>query len=159
MKKLFFIILSLLFFTSVKSFSQENAIGLRLGGGNSIGAEISFQTPFLSDRAEIDLGWGSSYNWQNWKLTGIYQWVMRIDNGFYWYLGVGPSIGNWSYIGKDDGKEKKEGFSLSAALNGGAEYRFSEVPIQVSLDVRPELPIIYRGSYGWWLAIGVRYMF
>ena len=158
MKKLLFLTFYLLFFISVQTFGQDNAIGLRLGGGSNIGAEISFQTPFLSDRAEIDLGWGGGGDWVSWKLTGLYQWVMPIESGFYWYLGVGPSIGSWEYIG-DNLKNKKEGVSLSAALNGGAEYRFSEIPIQISLDVRPEIPLIYRGTYGWWLAVGVRYRF
>ena len=73
MKRLFFLTLGLFFFISVQTFGQSNAIGLRLGGGSNIGAEISFQTPFLSDRAEIDLGWGGGSDWINWKLTGIYQ--------------------------------------------------------------------------------------
>ena len=131
MKRIVFIMFGMLFLVSAFSFSQNNrAIGLRLGGGNSVGAEISYQTPFMRNRAELDLGFGSNSNWNYWNLTGVYQWVMPIDGGFRWYLGLGPSLGNWNYVGKypnnNDG-----GMSLALALNAGIEYIFTEVPIQI----------------------------
>ncbi|MDR2926720.1 MAG: hypothetical protein LBV41_00725 [Cytophagaceae bacterium] len=158
MKPLIVIISCLTLCISLQINAQSNAIGLRLGGGSALGTEISFQTPFAQNRGEFDLGLGGGSNWQTWKLTGLYQWVMPIENNFYWYLGVGPSLGSWNYVGRHP-TEKKEGISLSVALNAGVEYRFSEIPIHASLDIRPEIPIIYRGIYGWLLAIGVRYVF
>lgn len=160
MKRIALMTLGMLFLTSTLSFSQNNnALGLRLGGGNTVGAEISFQTPFQNNRAELDLGFGGNSNWDYWNLAGIYQWVMPIDNAFYWYLGLGPSIGSWSYVGHyPDGND--EGISLALALNAGVEYTFSEVPIQLSIDTRPELGIINNGNRSrFGLAFSVRYVF
>lgn len=161
MKKIVFMTMGLLFLVSAAALSQNKALGLRLGGGNGVGAEISFQTPFYNNRAELDLGFGSSSNWNWWKLTGLYQWVMPIDDGFYWYLGLGPALGSWDYKGKYPELDDNDGgMSLGLALNAGVEYTFSEVPIQLSIDTRPELGLINNGNDGWFgLGLGIRYVF
>ncbi len=160
MKRFVLIFLGFFFLVLAPSFSQNSkALGLRLGGGNSVGAEISFQTPFLQNRAEFNLGFGGNSNWNYWNITGVYQWVMPIDGGFYWYLGLGPSLGNWDYVGKYR-EDNQGGMSLALALNAGIEYNFSEVPIQISLDTRPELGLINKGGDSWFgLAVGIRYKF
>jgi hypothetical protein len=145
---------------STMSVAQNSkAIGLRIGGGNDVGAEISYQAPFMQNRGELDLGFGGNSNWNYWKLTGLYQWVMPLDGRFKWYLGLGPSLGNWSYVGKYP-NDYNSGITLALALNAGVHYTFTEAPIQISLDTRPELGIINRRSNSWFgLALGVRYVF
>ena len=139
------------------SFGQGNAIGLRFGGGNFVGAEISYQTPLNRDRLEIDLGIKSTNHWNYWNLTGLYQWVMPIESGFNWYLGLGPSIGNSSYSGSGN---YNDGMFLALALNAGIEYNFSEIPLQLSIDTRPELGVVNVHHNGWFgLALGIRYKF
>jgi len=159
MKRIVFLTFGMLFMVSFFSFSQNRSLGLRLGGGDAVGAEISFQTPFNKNRIELDLGFGGNSNWNYWKLAAIHQWVMPIDGGFKWYLGVGGSLGSWDYVGKYTDKNDG-GVSLAIALNAGVEYIFTEVPIQISIDTRPELGIINHGSdsiFG--LALGIRYVF
>lgn len=144
------------------SFAQnysDSSIGLRLGGGNGYGAEISFQTPFKVNRAELDLGWGNGSHRDSWTLTGLYQWIMPIESGFYWYLGAGPAIGYWDED-KDDHFDNDGGLYIAASLNAGAEYKFKEVPLQISLDLRPELGLINRwDAVGGGLGLSVRYCF
>lgn len=140
----------------VNAQNGENALGFRFGGGIGYGTEISFQTPFNNDRAELDLGLGNRYHYSYWNLTALYQWVMPIESGFNWYLGVGPSLGNWTH---DD--DNVSDVYLAAALNAGIEYNFSEVPLQISIDTRPELSLVNPPDdpFGLGLALGLRYRF
>jgi len=139
-----------------KAQTGDQAIGLHFGGGIGYGTEISFQTPFKKDRAELDLGLGNRNDYSYWNLTGLYQWVMPIESGFNWYLGAGPSLGNWSH---DD--NNNSGVYLAAALNAGIEYNFSEVPLQISIDTRPELSLVNPPDdpFGWGLSLALRYRF
>ena len=59
---------------------SENAIGLRLGGGDGFGAEVSYQRAIGNDnnRLELDLGWRNDDNFDAVKLAGLYQWVWNI---------------------------------------------------------------------------------
>jgi opacity protein-like surface antigen len=146
--------------TNAQNFSK-NALGLRLGNNDGIGAEISYQRGLSStNRAEIDLGWQNSKNVSAVKLTGLYQWVWQIDNGLNWYAGAGVGVISWSnsnIIPKDSGVL----FNAAGAI--GLEYSFNDTPIQISLDLRPELYFAtggYRNSnFGNQLALGVRYKF
>ena len=140
----------------VKAQTGDQAIGLRFGGGIGYGSEISFQTPFKTDRAELDLGFGGRNNYSYWNLTALYQWVMPIESGFNWYLGVGPALGNWSH---DD--NNTTGVYLAAALNAGIEYNFSEAPLQISIDTRPELSLVNPPDdpFGLGLSLALRYRF
>ena len=158
MKKIVILIVSIVLVFPVLGSAQRgnNALGLRFGGGIGHDAEISFQTPFDANRAELDLGFGGRGDLNYWKLTGIYQWVMPIESGFYWYLGVGPGLGSWSEDHSDD-----SGIYLTAALNAGVEYYFSEIPLQISIDTRPELSLTDtpEDAFGFGLAIAFRYRF
>jgi hypothetical protein len=160
MKKITILIVAV--FLAIPSISEaqrgDHAIGLRFGGGIGHDAEISFQTPFNSNRAELDLGFGGRGDYSYWKLTGIYQWVMPIESGFFWYLGVGPGLGSWSH---DDDDIDDSGIYLTAALNAGIEYNFSEVPLQISIDTRPEFSLSDTpdDAFGFGLALALRYRF
>jgi len=159
MKKIALLAIGMFMLIPMTSFGRGKAIGLRFGGGSLVGAEVSYQTPFGGERLEADLGWGGNSNWNYWNLAGIYQWVMPIEDGFRWYLGLGPSLGSWNYVGDYD-DDNDGGMSLSLALNAGIEYNFSEIPLQLSIDTRPELGIIRKGDNGWFgLALAVRYKF
>lgn len=137
---------------------KESTLGLRFGGGTGYGAEISYQMPFKTNRMELDLGWGNSSDYSSWTLTGLYQWVMPIEGGFYWYLGVGPAIGFWDE--KEDNYSNNGGLYIAASANIGAEYKFEEVPIQIALDLRPEFGLINRwDAVGGGLGLSIRYCF
>ena len=158
MKKLLILIAAILITLPSLTQAQRGnyAIGLHFGGGIGYDTEISFQMPFSGNRAEFNLGSGGRGDFDYWKLTGIYQWVMPIESGFYWYLGLGPALGNWSHDDLND-----SGIYLAAALNAGIEYNFDEIPLQVSIDTRPELSLSDTPSdpFGFGLALGLRYRF
>ena len=60
MKKLFLIVIIFIGFTAVSNAQtiSENAIGLRLGDSDGMGAEVSYQRALGdANRLELDLGW------------------------------------------------------------------------------------------------------
>ena len=138
--------------------TSENALGLRLGSNDGFGSEISYQRELASNnRLELDLGWRSSHNISAIKLTGLYQWVWNIDQGFNWYAGIGGGLGNWN---TDVGGYKDSGTFVYAAGDIGIEYNF-DIPLQLSLDLRPEFGGngYYENNYGSDIALGLRYKF
>lgn len=158
------IIFTVIAFVFTSKAQEKNAIGLRLGGNNGLGAEISFQTAlFKKNRLELDFGYRRSdfsynydynntsfyYNSQRYysndiKLVGIFQWVFDIKKGFKWYVGPGVGVGFYSsknnYNAVTDKNETNSGAFGVIAGDGGIEYNF-KFPLQLSFDVRPELSI------------------
>ncbi len=155
-----FMLIGLAFSAQAQDISK-NALGLRLGDNDGFGGEISYQRGLSSNnRLELDLGWRNSNNVDAFKLVGLYQWVWNIDNGFNWYAGLGGGIGSWS---NNNSGYSDSGTILLAAADLGIEYNFSEVPIQLSLDIRPEFYFDsdnYReDNFGPDIALGIRYRF
>ena len=128
---------------------SNNAIGLRLGSGDGFGGEISYQKKLTNNnRLELDLGIRSNQI----KLTGVYQWIWEIDNGFNWYAGIGGGIGS-------NNKKYDSGAFLSLDGDVGLEYLF-DFPLQLSLDLRPEFAIgNNHTNFDQGIALGARYRF
>lgn len=162
MKKL--ILISILFFmVSLNASAQKisnHAIGIRFGNNDGFGGEISYQRKLSeSNRFEVDLGYRDHKDFNAFKLSGVYQWVWNIDDGFNWYAGFGAGIGSWSF---NNGfvSDTEDGIFINADGNIGIEYNF-KAPILISIDFRPEIGII--GDYGkdtdLDLALSIRYQF
>jgi len=144
---------------------SKNALGLRFGGNDGFGGEISYQRALSdSNRLEVDLGWRNRNNYNNrngddnaFKVTGLYQWVWNIDGGFNWYAGVGGGIGSYNnnYVNNNN-----SGTFAYAAGDIGIEYNF-DIPLLISLDFRPEFggSGYYNNSYGSDIALALRYQF
>lgn len=151
MKKVLLVFITMLGFVFAAN-AQNNAIGLRFGGGSAMyGAEISYQLLAGNNRVELDLGFsGNEYI----NLAGIYQWTGPIAGGFGWYVGPGVNLGYCIH----------HGFGIAVILQGGVEYNFSTIPLQLSLDVRPSWDFIRRegciySGFGWGVVLGIRYRF
>ncbi len=157
MKKL--LILSILFFgyTATAQDISDHAIGLRLGGNNGFGTEISYQLGLSNtNRIELDLGWKDSDDYDAYKLTGLYQWVWNIDGGFNWYAGAGGGLGSWN----SNRGATNDGFYAFVAGDVGIEYNF-DFPLLLSLDFRPEIGFAdgFNNDLDFDIALGVRYQF
>lgn len=125
---------------------SDNAIGIRFGGGNGLGGEISYQKALGSNnRLEIDLGLANDLN--DFKATGLYQWVWTLENKFNWYAGFGGGI------------VSAGGTGIYGAGVVGIEYNF-DAPVLLSIDYRPEVGIA-GGLNGLNsdVALSVRYQF
>ena len=152
MKK-FFLVLAAVVAMGFAANAQDNAIGIRFGGGSGYGAELSYQQGLGGNRLEVDLG--LSKNTDNYfHLTGMYHWVLPISGGFNWYVGPGAQLGYCSNHG------------LGLALGGqiGIEYKFS-IPLQISLDIGPLWNVLIPehcgalSTFGYDGAFSIRYCF
>jgi hypothetical protein len=150
MKKALLVFMAVLGFAFAAT-AQNGAIGVRLGGGSALyGAEVSYQMPVGHNRIELDLGFcGNEYI----NLAGVYQWAGPIAGNFGWYVGPGVNLGFCLH----------HGFGIAAILQGGVEYDFSSIPLQLTLDARPSWDFIRRegcvsSGFGWGIALGIRYM-
>ncbi|MGC6430646.1 MAG: hypothetical protein ACON5F_06375 [Jejuia sp.] len=159
MKKLFLLTLAFLGLTFASNAQDiaENAIGLRLGDSNGLGAEISYQRALgQENRLEVDLGWRNSDDYNAFQLTGLYQWVWLLDGDFNWYAGAGGGIAAF------DGKNRLNGTdetAIFAAGNVGIEYNF-DIPLMLSLDFRPTLGFgDFSDDLDFDIALGIRYRF
>ena len=162
MKKLFFIAITFIGFTAVSNAQEisENALGLRLGDSNGVGAEISYQRALGdNNRLELDLGWRNGNDYNGFKLTGLYQWVFLLDGDFNWYVGAGGGLGSF------DGKNNLDGINdtfFYGAGDIGVEYSF-DIPLQLSLDFRPELGFgndnLNNNDLDFDIALSIRYQF
>lgn len=164
MKITTFFTLILVFATSwvgAQSIS-EHALGLRLGDSDGFGAEISYQKSIgRYNRAEFNLGWRDSREFDAFKLAGVYQWVRNIDGGFNWYYGFGGGVGNSDFEAVPD-RDRDDGLFVFAAGNIGIEYDF-DIPLLISLDIRPEIGLLgfneFDNDFLFDIALGLRYQF
>ncbi|ESU24813.1 hypothetical protein FEDK69T_03660 [Flavobacterium enshiense DK69] len=162
-----FMVMGLTF--SAEAQDLKNAIGLRLGNNDGFGAEVSYQRwVSKKNRLEFDFGWRDSDDYDAVKLTGIYQWVWNIENGFKWYAGPGLGIGSYS-VNHDhhhdhDHDHDDSGMFLIATGDIGIEYNF-DFPLQLSFDFRPEIYVsdeygdVRDDHFGGDFGLSVRYRF
>lgn len=125
---------------------SDNAIGLRFGGGDGAGGEISYQKA-LGDNNRLEINLGLANKFSNFKATGLYEWVWSLEDKLNWYAGVGGGILTAGETG------------IYGAGVIGIEYDF-DIPILISLDYRPEVGIA-GGLNGLNsdVALSVRYQF
>lgn len=153
MKKIIIAIVAV-FAMSTAANAQLSGIGVRLGGGQGYGAELSTLWNF-GNRVEIDLGWNSDEGYTGFSLTGIYQWQGEIGSGFGWFAGVGARLAYWNWEVTDDSD-----IALGLAGQAGLQYQFSAIPIQLSLDIRPCFWLLPDTDFHWGdIALGIRYTF
>ena len=163
MKKLFLLSVAVLGFAFSSNAQEisENAIGLRLGDSDGLGAEISYQHALgENNRLEVDLGWRDGNNYDGFKLAGLYQWVWDLEGGFNWYAGVGGGLGSFSFD-NPGGKDISDTF-IFVAGDVGIEYSF-DIPLLLSLDFRPEIgfgdDLYNNNDLDFDIALGIRYQF
>lgn len=139
----------------------DNALGLRLGGNDGVSLEFSYQRAFTDvTRLEVDFGFRRGNSYDGYKLASIYQWLWEIDTNFNWYAGVGAGLSHYSsetYQPQNKSNYKYSKTYIFAAGDIGVEYDF-DIPILISLDLRPELGSYYSGL-GIDFAFGIRYQF
>lgn len=143
---------------------SKNALGIRLGDNDGFGGEISYQRKLSkNNRLEIGFGWRNNDDIDAIKLTGIYQWIWNIEGGFNWYAGVGGGLGIWDNNNYNNGKNTydEDGLVIFAAGDIGIEYDFEQAPIQISLDLRPQLGFnnYNDDNFGIDIGLGIRYRF
>lgn len=161
MKKFILLCAAACVFCAAKSqVASPHAIGVRLGGGSDdVGGEISYQQGISAGtRLEFDLGFIDAGLFNGFKFSLLYQFVFPISGGFNWYVGPGGSIGAWNVDEDHPGDpDHTEGMFLDADGQLGIEYNCN-VPLQFSLDMRPEFGII-NDDFDIDFGLGIRFLF
>jgi len=147
MKKLLFAI-ALVLGISTAASAQSRAIGGRF----TFGGELSYQHAIGSQFLQGDLGW--SYN--DFSLHGTYNFMIATPDWTEgtWGVYFGPGAG---IVGS------KDYAAIGACVMLGLEYVFPNVPLQLSVDVRPDILRISNNGIsifdGLCPAMGIRYVF
>lgn len=137
----------------------KNAIGIRLSESNGFGPEVNYQRAVGdNNRLELGLGWHSERYYEDVKLTGVYQWVWNIDEGFNWYAGPGAGAGIESYDRYSDERYKNSDGYAFITGDVGIEYNF-DFPLLVSFDFRPQFNLGYRDNVIFDVGLSARYQF
>ncbi len=146
--------------------AQNNAIGVRLSGGNQwYCGEISYQRSINDlNRIEADLGYrvDDEYDIGYLFLTGVYQLHFDISaaKNLGWYFGFGPRFELFYYDGHSYNHPINFAGAAGAVGQVGMDYHFNAIPLQLSLDFRPCLYLIPNAVLRWAdFGLSIRYRF
>ncbi|MBX2921284.1 MAG: hypothetical protein KF746_03755 [Chitinophagaceae bacterium] len=145
----FIIVCTMVTVNAQDSGNYKRGIGIRAGGGYYDIVAGSFKT-FVTEPGAIELNLGfrpygyGSYSWFNLSVSATYQHHFPIGNveGLRWFIGGGAVAYN-TFSKYSDYK----GFGLGLFPTGGADYKFSNIPLNVSADIRPTIGVIKPYSY------------
>lgn len=167
-KSLLIFVCSLGLFAS--SFAQDgdykSAIGGRVGGGYYDLIAGSYKT-FVTTPGALEFNVGfrpygiTGFNWFNLSASASYQHHFPIGNveGLKWFVGGGITAYNTF-----SSHSAYRGFGLGIFPTGGVDYKFGNIPLNVSADVRPTFNIVnpydyYNRFYPGNVGASVRYTF
>jgi hypothetical protein len=150
MKKLLLVLIAVIGISFAAN--AQNALGVRLGGGQGYNAELSFQKGLGASRLEFDLGW---HNDNAFSFAAIYQFhqdIAAVPN-LGWFVGAGGKVDYWSGLADNN-------IGLGIVGQAGLDYYFQAIPLQLSLDIRPCFYLIPATNFHWGdIALGIRYVF
>ena len=134
MKKLFLLMIAATLFTTVsQAQSYKNALGVRLGSSApAIKNGVSFKHFFGNNAVEAILSFGDGT-----AICGLYEIhkPLGVDN-LQWLIGGG------GYIGLGSGTN-----NVGAAGIIGLDYKFPVLPVNISLDWKPELNLVSKVAF------------
>ncbi len=131
MKNIFFLISLLTTFSiSLKAQDYKTAVGIRLGPNSAAIAPGFTVKHFINEKHALEalVGFGDGLG-----VCGLYEWhqpVAAVEH-LQWFAGVGAYA---AY-------RTKTAF-IGAAGIVGVDYKFPDIPLNISIDWKPELNII-----------------
>jgi len=156
MKKLLLTLAFGVFVFSLVS-AQDYNTGIGFRGGLVNGLTVKH---FLNQKGAVEVLLATRY--KGFEITGLYEIHNPLANtgNLKWYYGVGGHVG--FYNGDNTNWDDDEGSytSLGIDLVLGLEYSFEKVPVNLSLDWKPEFNLFgYSRFIGDGLALSVRFIF
>ena len=150
MKKLLLVLIAVIGISFAAN--AQNALGVRLGGGQGYNAELSFQKGLGASRLEFDLGWHNDNSFSFAALYQFHQDIAAVPN-LGWFVGAGGKVDYLNVPGDDK-------IGLGIVGQAGLDYYFQASPLQLSLDIRPCFYLIPATNFHWGdIALGIRYVF
>jgi hypothetical protein len=158
MKKIFLagIIIFIAFAAKAQTmgYDYKTALGVKFYPG-----AISLKS-FIRDNKALE---GLAYIYADGvRFTGLYEIYGDINGapGLKWYVGPGAHLGFWSDHWKKENPESDEGIAIGIDGVIGIDYKFKDVPINISLDWQPSFNFVgYNYFEGGWGGLGIRYTF
>jgi hypothetical protein len=138
--------------------SYKTALGVKVwndGGGISLKSFVRANRAFE----------GIAYFWnRGTRLAGLYEFHFDIADapGLKWYIGPGAHLGFYNNRYYDPNYYNGNGSGTFIGIDGvlGLDYKFDQVPINLSLDWQPSFEFgVNRGFVGNWGGLGIRYTF
>jgi|ERR1700734_1658488 hypothetical protein len=168
MKRIISIFISFVYLMAAANAQStyQSAIGGRIGDGYADLFSASYKT-FVSDKGAIELNLGfrsygvPHYSWVDLSFSASYQYHFNIEavEGLKWFIGGGlVAFNSFSSYSNYSGP------GLGIFPTGGADYKFENIPLNLSLDFRPTLVLLkpynyynsfYPGNFG----LSARYTF
>ena len=157
--RVFSLVVFMILFSGIEIQAQQynTAIGVRAGFGTGFTVRHAMNSAVTLEGIAL-------FQHKGFEFTGLYE--LQNPNAFdvdrlNWYYGFGGHIGFFdsSHPRRDD---NEEGQFMTLGIDGilGIEYNFSEVPINLSVDWKPNIDLIggtgFGGDSG---ALSVRYYF
>ncbi len=161
------------FFIIASSLSAQDianhTFGIRLGESDGFGASLSYQKSISRyNRLEIDLSYQNSREYKAGKAIALFQSVYKITDYINWYYGFGGGVGtaNFTSVVSNDNPnviiDREGGLFVLASANVGIEANFN-LPILISIDIRPELGLLgvenFDNKLNIDFGLGIRYPF
>jgi len=149
----------------LKAQDYHNALGLRAGFPSG----ITFKH-FFSGDAALEIIAGRSWGYRGYMLTGLYEKHKQAFNvdGLYWFYGGGVHVGSFDGYYYNYGHRNKNYYYgryydrvLAIGIDGivGIEYKISDAPFTIGLDLKPSFDIVPFGYGDIDGALTVRYTF
>lgn len=154
MRKVLVLVVVLFSVTCLKAQEYRTALGVKFWPG---GITIKH---FVRDNRAIE---GIAYFWNHgFRFTGLYEIHGDINGaaGLKWYVGPGAHIGAYNHSWVRDGHVYADG-DMSLGIDGvlGLDYKFSDVPINLSLDIQPSFELLSHTYFSAWGGLAIRYTF
>lgn len=136
------------------SSDYQTAVGIKFYPG-----AVSVKSFINGNKAIEGLGYFWNYGM---RITGLYEIHGDINGaqGLRWYVGPGAHIGFWNNKWKDVYPGRDNGVAIGVDGVLGLDYKFTDFPINVSLDWQPSFNFVgYNYFEGGWGGLGIRYTF
>jgi hypothetical protein len=172
MKKVFLsgLLLAGLATVSVAQSTYKSAIGGRFSNGYFDAVSGSYKT-FVTQHGALEFNLGfrgrsyGSFDWVTVAFSAAYQHHFDIKPvpGLRWFVGGGLSVYN-----SFSNDERYRGFGMGIFPTGGIDYKFSNIPLNLTADIRPTISIAdpyddnyngYKSFNGGNFGVAVRYTF
>ncbi|MBL7807510.1 MAG: hypothetical protein JNN28_06845 [Saprospiraceae bacterium] len=162
MKKLIFALAVVLccVFTAQGQSTYKSAIGLRLG----YPAAVSYKH-FLNEKGAVEafVGFRGYVYARVINIGAMYQHHTPIAEveGLQWYIGGGAGAWLWTYDNDYNFGADYNGFNLAIMGCGGLDYKFADLPLNLSVDWVPTFVLgdsYYSSGFGFgYGALSARY--
>lgn len=152
MRKLLFLLASVIFTVSAAQAQYDAAVGARL----TYGVGVTYKKNLNTNKFFEGIGYASGFGSGTFvSLTGLYEVHKDIPDikNLNWYFGGGADVAFYTGVGSSN--------AVSVGLDGiiGLDYTFADLPLNISLDYLPRFSL--NGGYGFYGrggAFSIRYV-